>query len=137
MMPARYMLDTDSCIYLRKRRPPAVEERFRTLQQGEVVMSLITYGELRNGALKSSAPAEALANIQRLAEVLPVQPMSAKTAEYYGEIRAALEQSGQIIGGNDLWIAAHALALNLILVTTNPREFSRIPQLALENWLDV
>jgi tRNA(fMet)-specific endonuclease VapC len=135
-MPARYLLGTDTCIYLRKRRPPKVEERFRTLQQGDVVMSLITYGELRNGALKSSAPDAALANLQRLSELLPVQPMTIEAAEYYGAIRSALEKSGQIIGGNDLWIAAHALTLDLTLVTNNVREFSRIPQLRLENWLD-
>jgi tRNA(fMet)-specific endonuclease VapC len=136
MMTAQYMLDTDSCIDLRKRRPPSVEERFRTLQQGEVVMSLITYGELCNGARKSSASEAALANIERLAEILPVQPMSAETAEHYGRIRSTLEKTGQIIGGKDLWIAAHAMALNLTLVTNNIREFSRIPQLKLENWLD-
>lgn len=135
-MPARYLLDTDTCIYLRKRRPPKVEERFRALQQGDVVMSLITYGELRNGALKSSAPEAALANLQRLSELLPVQAMTIEAAEYYGAIRSALEKSGQIIGGNDLWIAAHTLALDLTLVTNNVREFSRIPQLRLENWLD-
>ena len=135
-MSARYMLDTDTCIYLRKRRPPKVAERFGTLQQGEVVMSLVTYGELRNGALKSSAPDAALANLQRLGELLPVQAMPVNAADHYSEIRSALEKSGQIIGGNDLWIAAHALALDVTLVTNNIGEFSRIPQLKLENWLD-
>lgn len=135
-MTARYLLDTDTCIYLRKRQPPSVEQRFRTLQIGEVVISLITYGELRNGALKSSAPEAALDNVQRLSELLPVQAMTFEVAERYGEIRSALEKNGQIIGGNDLWIAAHALALGLILVTNNIREFSRIPELKLENWLE-
>lgn len=133
---ARYMLDTDTCIYLRKRRPPSVEERFSKLLQGEVVMSLITFGELINGARKSSEPKTALANILRLGKIVPVQDMSVETAEYYGKIRSTLEQTGQIIGGNDLWIAAHALALDLILVTNNTREFKRIPELKLENWLE-
>ena len=135
-MPARYMLDADTCIYLRKRRPPKVEERFRTLEQGDVVMSLITYGELCNGALKSSAPEAALANLQRLSELLPVETMTVEVAKCYGEIRSALEKAGQVIGGNDLWIAAHAITLKLTLVTNNTREFNRIPQLPLENWLD-
>lgn len=135
-MIARYMLDTDTCIYLRKRRPPQVEERFRRLHRGQVVMSLITYGELLNGANKSSEPLAATANLQRLAELLTVQPMNIDVAERYGDIRSALEKSGQIIGGNDLWIAAHALSLGLILVTNNLREFSRIPGLMLENWLE-
>jgi tRNA(fMet)-specific endonuclease VapC len=136
-MQARYMLDTDTCIYLRKRRPEGVEKRFRRLRQGQVVMSLITYGELCNGALKSNAPEAALTNIQRLAELLPVQPMTMRVAERYGEIRSHLEKAGQVIGGNDLWIASHALALNLTLVTNNVNEFERIPQLRLENWLVV
>jgi len=134
-MLARYLLDTDTCIYLRKRRPPAVVERFRTLQQGDVLMSVITYGELRNGALKSSAPDAALANLERLAELIPVQALPVEVAEHYGLIRSKLERAGQVIGNNDLWIAAHALALGLTLVTNNTQEFSRIPQLPLENWL--
>jgi tRNA(fMet)-specific endonuclease VapC len=135
-MNARYMLDTDTCIYLRKRRPPQVEERFRRLHRGEVVMSLITYGELLNGASKSNDPVAATANVQRLAELLSVQAMGTEVAECYGNIRSMLEKSGQIIGGNDLWIAAHALSLGLILVTNNLKEFSRIPGLMLENWLE-
>lgn len=135
-MQARYLLDTDTCIYLRKRRPPAVEERFRTLLQGEVVMSVITYGELLNGALKSSEPDAALANVRRLAELLPLQDMTATAAEHYGAIRSSLEKPGQIIGGNDLWIAAHALTLDLILVTNNVREFGRVEGLKIENWLE-
>lgn len=134
-MPACYMLDTDTCIYLRKRRPPGVEERFRQLHPGEVVISTITYGELYNGALKSREASAALSNLQRLVELLPVMPVPATTGRHYGSIRSTLEKSGNIIGGNDLWIAAHALELNLVLVTNNTREFGRIPQLKLENWL--
>jgi tRNA(fMet)-specific endonuclease VapC len=135
-MQARYMLDTDTCIYLRKRRPAAVEQRFRSLQQGEVVMSLITYGELCNGALKCSAPDAALSNLQRLAQLLPVQTMTEDVALHYGEIRSSLEKSGQVIGGNDLWIAAHARALALILVTNNTAEFARMEGMQIESWLE-
>ncbi len=134
-MPARFMLDTDTCIYLRKRRPPMVEQRFRELRPGEVVISTITYGELYNGALKSREASAALANLGQLVELLPVQPLPATTGECYGTIRSALEQAGDIIGGNDLWIAAHAVELDLILITNNTREFNRVPQLKLENWL--
>lgn len=134
-MPARFMLDTDTCIYLRKRRPPMVEQRFRELHPGEVVISTLTYGELYNGALKSREATAALANLEQLVELLPVQPLPATTGKCYGTIRSALEQAGNIIGGNDLWIAAHAVELDLILVTNNTREFNRIPQLKLENWL--
>ena len=134
-MPARFMLDTDTCIYLRKRRPPLVEQRFRELRPGEVVISTITYGELYNGALKSREASAALANLEQLVELLAVQPLSATTGKCYGIIRSTLEQAGNIIGGNDLWIAAHAVDLDLVLVTNNTREFSRIQQLKLENWL--
>lgn len=135
-MKARYMIDTNSCIYLKKRRPPSVVERFHQLRPGEVIMSLITYGELHNGALKSRESAAAIRNLRLLAERLPVLPMHPGVAENYGLIRSRLEQQGNIIGGNDLWIAAHAIDLNLTLVTNNVREFSRIPELRLENWLD-
>lgn len=135
-MKARYMMDTDTCIYLRKRRPPEVEEKFRQLKRGEVVMSMITYGELYNGASKSREAEAALYNLERLSESLPVQPMSIDVASCYGEIRSTLEKQGNIIGGNDLWIAAHALSLGLIIITNNTAEFSRVPDLQIENWLD-
>ena len=135
-MDARYMMDTDMCIYLKKKRPPEIAERFLQLQSGEVVISLITYGELYNGAMKSQQSEAALNNLQRLSERLPVQAMSNNVAQHYGVIRSSLEKKGLIIGGNDLWIAAHALDLNLTLITNNTREFERVPNLKVENWLD-
>ena len=135
-MKAKYMMDTDTCIYLKRRRPPEVEEKFRQLQRGEVVMSMITYGELYNGATKSREAKAALYNLERLSEHIPVQAMSLEVATHYGKIRSALEKQGNIIGGNDLWIAAHALALDLIVITNNTGEFSRVPGLKIENWLD-
>lgn len=135
-MKPRFMMDTDICIYLKKRRPPEIVKKFSQLRHGEVVISLITFGELRNGALKSREPRAALVNIQRLADRLPVQPMSTGVAKHYGSIRAHLESRGQTIGGNDLWIAAHALELDLTLVSNNIREFSRIPSLRVENWVN-
>jgi len=134
-MKARYMMDTDTCIYLKNRRPPSISERFRTLQQGEVVISLITFGELYNGALKSRETEAALKNLDRLCERLPVQPLLIGVAKAYGSIRSSLEKQGNIIGGNDLWIAAHALTLGLTLVTNNTKEFSRVKSLLIENWV--
>nr|CAA6830512.1 MAG: VapC toxin protein [uncultured Thiotrichaceae bacterium] len=134
-MSARYMLDTDTCIYLKNRRPPAIAERFSKLQWGEVVMSLVTYGELYNGAKKSREASAALENIELLGKRVPVQPMNKEVAETYGVIRSELEKQGNTIGGNDLWIAAHALTLGLTLVTNNTREFQRIPKLKVENWV--
>ena len=135
-MKAKYMMDTDTCIYLKRRRPPEVEEKFRYLQRGEVVMSMITYGELYNGATKSREAKAALHNLEKLSEHIPVQSMSLEVATHYGKIRSVLEKQGNTIGDNDLWIAAHALSLDLIVVTNNTDEFSRIPGLKIENWLD-
>ncbi len=134
-MTARYMMDTDTCIYLKNRRPPEITERFRTLQWGDVVISVITFGELYNGALKSREADAALNNINRLRERLPVQPLPIEAAKTYATIRSSLEKQGNIIGGNDLWIAAHALALNLIVITNNTKEFNRVENLNVENWV--
>lgn len=135
-MNARFMMDTDTCIYLKNRRPPAIAERFRRLGWGEVVMSMVTYGELYNGAMKSRESEAALKNLQLLGERLPVQPMSVEVAQTYGVIRSTLEKQGTTIGGNDLWIAAHALTLGLVIITNNTHEFGRVPDLKVENWLE-
>lgn len=134
-MKARYMMGTDTCIYLKNHRPPSIAERFRRLQWGEVVMSVITYGELCNGALKSREVEAALNNVKRLGERLSVQPMSTEVAETYGRIRSSLEKQGNIIGGNDLWIAAHGLMLGLTIITNNTEEFCRVENLQVENWV--
>lgn len=130
-----YMLDTDTCIYIKNRRPPHVIKRFSRLQGGEVVMSLVTFGELLNGALKSNQSHSALEKINQLATILPVQAMSAEVAKQYAGIRRSLEKQGNIIGANDLWIAAHAISLDLTLVTNNTDEFSRVDGLKIENWV--
>lgn len=127
------LIDTDTCIYLRRKRPPKVVERLMSYAVGEVGMSVITYGELRFGAEKLKSR-EALEGIAKLVAALPVQPMPARAGEVYGAIRASLEARGEIIGTNDLWIAAHALALGVALVTNNEREFRRVEGLKVENW---
>jgi tRNA(fMet)-specific endonuclease VapC len=133
-MKPRYMLDTNICIYIAKRRPPEVKARFERLKPGQLVMSAITYGELSYGVSKSSQKAKALAQLEELMQDIPVETLDSRAAQAYGEIRATLEKQGRLIGNNDLWIGAHALALNLTLVTNNEREFQRIPGLAIENW---
>ena len=133
-MGARYLLDTNICIYLRQNRPPEVTARFRQMQHGDAVVSVITYGELLYGAERSQQRTRALESVTRLVSLLPVLPMPGEAAATYGEILAALEMQGPLIGGNDLWIAAHAKSSGLILVTNNEREFKRIPGLKLQNW---
>ncbi|MDQ6959595.1 MAG: type II toxin-antitoxin system VapC family toxin [Mariprofundaceae bacterium] len=134
-MAVRYLLDTNICIYIAKRHPPEVLQHFEKLQVGDVAMSLITYGELQFGAEKSRTSMQVHEKLERLAELVPVLPLSEKVAQHYGQIRAELEQTGTPIGANDLWIAAHARAEDLILVSNNIREFKRVPGLKLENWV--
>ena len=107
-----FMLDTDICIYIIKRKPVSVLKRLESLQPGRLAMSVITFAELMNGAKKSDKQA----------------------AVCYGDVRSSLEKRGKMIGGNDLLIAAHALSLGWTLVTNNEREFGRVEGLKVENW---
>lgn len=132
----RYLLDTNICIYVKNHRPPEVLARFSKLPPGKVAMSAITYGELCFGAEKSSKPKETRKILEHLIALIPVLPLDATASLHYGNIRQSLQASGKSIGNNDLWIAAHALAGKLILVTNNVAEFKRVPGLKLENWVE-
>lgn len=129
------MLDTNICIYLRQNRPPQVNARFKEMSHGDAVISVVTYGELLYGAQRSRQRSQALETLERLVSFLPVLPLSAEAAHAYGEIRAGLATGGQMIGGNDLWIAAHSKSAGLTLVTNNEREFKRVRGLKIQNWI--
>jgi len=131
---ARYLLDTNICIYIRQERPEAVLRRFRKLRPGEAALSVITYGELLYGAAKSKQRVEALDRLRELLHWLPALPLPETAAEAYGTIRAELASKGEMIGNNDLWIAAHAVATGLTLVTNNEKEFRRVRGLKIQNW---
>lgn len=130
----RYLLDTNICIYIRKQKPERVSERFHKLSSGEAAISVITYGELLYGANKSGQHARSLATIQEFARIVPPLPLPENAAEVYGFIRAELEGRDEMVGPNDLWIAAHALAAELTLVTNNEKEFRRVRGLKIQNW---
>ena len=130
----RYMLDTDICIYISKNSPATVLRKLKSLSSEDACLSAITYGELRYGAEKSTQRDRNLDTITGLKRIVPVAPFGEDASEEYGIIRAHLEKKGQPIGGNDLLIAAHAKALDLILVTNNIREFRRVPGLSIELW---
>ena len=98
-------------------------------------MSAITYGELCFGAEKSSKPKETRHILEQLISLIPVLPLDESVSIHYGKIRHNLQANGKLIGNNDLWIAAHALASKLILVTNNVAEFERVPGLRVENWV--
>jgi tRNA(fMet)-specific endonuclease VapC len=133
-MEPRYLLDTNICIYIRQKRPDEVLRRFRKLRPGEAVLSVITYGELLYGAAKSQRRVAALERLRELVNLLPALSLPETAAEAYGAIRAELEAKGEMIGNNDLWIAAHALASGLTLVTNNEKEFQRVRGLRVQNW---
>ena len=133
-MTPTYLLDTNICIYIRRHRPPQVLARFQRLKPGEAAISVITRGELLYGAEKSQYRARALQQLDELASLIPVMPLPEAAAHTYGIIRRQLEARGETIGNNDLWIAAHVKAAELILVTNNEREFKRVPGLKVQNW---
>jgi tRNA(fMet)-specific endonuclease VapC len=130
----RYLLDTNICIYIAHRKMPDVIAAFRKLDHGDAGISVVTHAELLWGAEKSHAPKAARSVVKDFVEHVPVLPIHEDVSPYYGELRNYLQRKGTPIGANDLWIAAHALAENLILVTNNEREFKRIPKLKVENW---
>lgn len=130
----RYLLDTNICIYIRQKRLPNIMRHFASLKPGEAGISVVTYGELIYGAEKSSHRSEALRRLQELVTILPALPMPESAAHTYGKLRADLQARGEMIGNNDLWIAAHAIAEQLILVTNDESEFRRVRGLRLQNW---
>ncbi|HUI44191.1 MAG TPA: type II toxin-antitoxin system VapC family toxin [Terriglobia bacterium] len=130
----RYLLDTDICIYIAKRRPASVLARLESLRPGDVGMSVVTYLELLYGASKSQRVEANLAALDELRLLIPVQPLDAAAAGHYGRLRTALEKKGTSIGAYDLLIAAHALSLGLTLVTNDLREFGRVAGLRVEDW---
>lgn len=133
-MALRYLLDTNICIYIAKQKPKSVLDRFIQMKIGDVAMSVITYSELLFGAEKSLSYKKSIKILEELTSLIAPLPLSIEVGKHYAHIRAGLEKQGQPIGNNDLWIAAHALALNTTLVTNNIKEFSRVPNLKLDNW---
>ena len=130
----KYLLDTNIVIYVLKRRPKEVLEIFNR-NTSRMAISSITLSELIYGAEKSTNVDKNLEAIEEFVSHLDVLPYDAKASQHYGQIKAALEKRGEIIGENDIHIAAHAISQGLILVTNNLREFKRVPNLALENWI--
>jgi tRNA(fMet)-specific endonuclease VapC len=130
-----YLLDTDTCIHLIRRQPPHALAKLQALEISSVGISSITLSELEYGVAKSTKPQQnrlALAQFLAPLEVLPYDDVA---ASWYGPTRVFLESQGTPIGPLDTLIAAHALALGYVLVTNNEREFSRLPDLVVENWV--
>ena len=133
-MPLVYLLDANIVIYIRDKQPEAVMRRFARLRPGEAAISVIAYGELIYGAMRRDRREAGLERLRQLSQFLPALPLPEKAAETYGFIRADLARRGEMIGNNDLWIAAHALASGLTIVTNNEKEFRRVRGLKVQNW---
>jgi tRNA(fMet)-specific endonuclease VapC len=131
---ARFMLDTDTCSYIMKRSHPLVLKRLQSVSVDDVCMSVVTKAELLYGVEVSPRRAHDAAALAAFLPYVEVLHFSDDAAQHYAEIRADLKRRGALIGAYDLFIAAHARALGLSLVTNNTAEFERVPRLALDNW---
>ena len=136
-MHAQYLLDTNICIYITKHQPESVRQHFeKHLPNRNILISVITLGELRFGAERSQNKAKALNVIDELTSMIQVVELDETVADHYAQIRQDLSSKGQIIGSNDLWLAAHARANDWIMVTNNEKEFLRVSGLTVENWVN-
>ena len=131
----KYMLDTNICIYAIKHKPETVIKRFLAHDPDEMCISSITYAELMYGVEKSQAVDKNRIAMSLFLSPITILKFSDRAAEEYGQIRAELERKGTPIGPMDMLIAAHAKAEKLILVTNNVREFERVQNLKIENWV--
>jgi len=130
-----FMLDTNICIYIIKQKPLDVINRFKQIESSQIGISSITLSELFYGVSKSSKPAQNQIALAQFVAPFEILPYDDDAAQYYGGLRAHLEKRGMTIGSLDMLIAAHALSIASTLVTNNEREFSRIPNLKIDNWV--
>lgn len=131
----RWMLDTDTCIALIKRQPEKLLRKLAGKSPGQVGLSAITVAELQLGVARSSRLDEAAAALVEFLLPCEIAPFDDAASAAYGPAVAALLRKGTPIGPMDSLIAAHALSLGATLVTHNTREFGRVPQLRVEDWL--
>ena len=134
-MQPKYMLDTDVFSLMVKGQDEAINTRLQTLAKGDAVLSVITTGEYFYGVTHAPVSALREKRAKRLIDFFGVLPLDPAVGAIYGAIRADLRAKGMPIGPNDLWLAAHAKAHGLIMVTRNTREFKRVKGLKVEDWL--
>ena len=131
----RFMLDTNIIAYAKNNRPESVLRRLKQYQPEDMCISAITMAELEFGVCNSSRPDQNRLALLLFLSRIAVLPFDAEAAREYGDIRADLTKKGTLIGANDLLIAAHARSLGLTLITNNTREFDRVENLRVENWV--
>jgi len=130
-----YMLDTDICIYVLKKHSDKLRHKFKVTKN--ICISSVTYGELCFGIENgdNSMREARWKELNLFTQRLFIEPWDENAAKHYGFIRALLRKQGTLIGNNDLLIAAHARSLDSVMVTNNIREFERVPDLTIENWI--
>jgi len=130
-----YMLDTNICIYVLKKRPTAVLDKFDKVRKHQIYISIVTYAELKFGVEKSLSKKMNQEILNEFVARLQILLWDEEAANHYAKIRYYLESQGKPIGNMDLMIASHARSRGYILVTNNVKEFNRVPELKLENWI--
>lgn len=130
-----YMLDTNICIYVLQNRSKSLRHKFKVTKN--ICMSSVTWAELCFG-VENSAPAlrsKRWEQLDMFVRLLHIEALGSNVGPHYGRLRALLKRQGKPIGNNDLFIASHAQSIGAVLVTNNTREFSRVPDLTMENWV--
>ncbi len=130
-----YMLDTNICIYVLNNHSDPLRHKFKAVKN--LCISAVTYAELcfgvENG--KPSLKCQQREQLDAFVRLLLIEALDQDVGWHYGRIRSRLKRQGRLIGNNDLFIASHALSLGAVLVTNNVREFKRVPDLTVENWV--
>ncbi|MBC7541942.1 MAG: type II toxin-antitoxin system VapC family toxin [Candidatus Sericytochromatia bacterium] len=130
-----WLLDTNICSYILKHRPPSVLQRFSEVGAEHLATSTVVLGGLLFGCVRHPDGERIRREVEDFVSRLQIVPWDDAAARAYGDLRAHLERSGMPVGGMDLMIGAHALALAATLVTNHVRHFERMPGLQLENWV--
>lgn len=134
-MTRLYMLDTDTCVFVLRRSSEVLLERIQQVPIEQQIISMVTLAELLYGVLESNKKKANRAGADAFVRHVTVKDWSRDAAEHYAEIRADLKKKGQMIGANDLMIAAHARSLDATVVTNNVKDFGRVKGLKVENWM--
>lgn len=133
-MKPRYLLDTNILSDLVRHPQGIVAKKIALEGEKSICTSIVVAGELRFGAIKRGSE-RLTGQLEAILSALEILPLEEPADRHYGELRTYLEKRGAMIGPNDMLIAAHALALDYVVITANVREFSRVPGLRVENWL--
>ena len=134
-MTRLYMLDTDTCAFVLRRSSEVLLERIQRVPIERQMISMVTLAELLHGVLESSKKKANRTGVDAFVRHVTVKDWSRDAAEHYAEIRADLKKKGQMIGANDLMIAAHARSLDATVVTNNVKDFGRVKGLKVESWM--